>query len=229
VSQVPRRADDRAASQLVIRAYETERARLARELHDGPVQILANAIFELQYCETLLERDPEQLRAALAHVQNDLKESLNELRRGVLDLKPSPLAELGLAPTLRHYGAEFERHFGIKTRVEVEALDDRPSGDVEVAVFRVVQEALHNIRKHARATRARIVARWKDDVLLVRVEDNGCGFTPTTTRRPLTFGLTTMRERAELIGASLSFRRRRGGGTVVELAIPRERLLPEAP
>ena len=214
---MPRTSVDRAASQLVINAYETERSRLARELHDGPVQILANAIFELRYCEALLDRDPAALRAALAHVQEDLKESLRELRRGMLELRPTSLIELGLAPTLRQYGAEFERHFGIPVQTDLHITEIRLSGEAEVALFRIVQEALTNVRKHARASRVRLTARKVRGDLVIRVDDNGQGFIPSPNGAGDTFGLTSMRERAELVGATLRIRARRGGGTTVEL------------
>jgi two-component system sensor histidine kinase DegS len=217
---VSQRPDVRAASHLVIQAYEVERARLARDLHDGPIQSLAHAVFELQYCETLLERDPTALRDALKHLQDDLRTSLRELRRGILDLRPTALVELGLGPTLRHYCAEFERHFGLSIRLDLDGLDRRLAGDSELAVFRIVQEALQNVRKHARASWARLSVRYQDAELIIRVEDNGVGFTQTPHDGSRSFGLTSMRERAELLQGRLAIRPRRGGGTVVELRLP---------
>jgi two-component system sensor histidine kinase DegS len=218
------RSEDGLTSALVLQAYETERARLARDLHDGPVQGLANAIFRLQYCETLLERDPAGLRAALGEIERDLRESLGELRRGIRDLRPSALEELGLAPTLRHYCDEFGRHHGLAVRVDLAALDERLPPEVEVALFRIVQEALHNVRKHAGASRARVAAARRAGALVVRVEDNGRGFDPALAATRETFGLTSMRERAALIGADLAISPRRGGGTAVVVRVPAARL-----
>jgi two-component system sensor histidine kinase DegS len=221
--------EEEGGSALVLRAYERERARLARELHDGPVQGLANAIFRLQYCETLLQRDPEDLRAALAEIERDLRTSLGELRRGIRDLRPTALEELGLAPALRHYCDEFGRHFGLNVRAELDALERRLPADVELALFGVVQEALQNVRKHAAADRVRVTASRGPTWLTVRVEDDGRGFEPARTPQGETFGLAGMQERAALIGGTLRIARRRGGGTTVELRVPAPRLAESQP
>ena len=221
---MPGGSDEAITSAAVLRAYESERARLARELHDGPVQSLANAIFRLQYCEALLERDPQTVRAALADVQGALRESLRALRQDVRDLRVSAVAELGLAPALRDYCAEFERHFGVRLRTEIDALEGRFSPEVEIALFRIVQEALQNVQKHARATRARVAAARRGAELVLRVEDNGRGFDPDSTTTRETFGLIGMRERSDLVGARLRIARRRGAGTVVEVRLPMQRL-----
>jgi len=167
-----------------------------------------------------LERDPAALRDALKHLQDDLRESVRELRQRILDLRPTSLVELGLGPTLRHYCAEFERHLGLPVRLELEGMDRRLPAEAELAVFSIVQDALHNVRKHAHATWARLVTRGRDGEFVVRVEDNGTGMLRMSGDRARGFGLTSMRERAELLEAHLTIRPRRGGGTVVELRLP---------
>src|SRR4051812_34843667 len=177
---------------VVIRAWEAERARLARELHDGPVQSVANAIFALQYGESLLERDPAALREVLGRVQQDLKVSLRDLRRGIADLRPPALTELGLWPALRHYCAELERHFRIAIRVDVPAAEVRLGQDVEVAIFRVAQEALLNAVRHSRGARINLCARRRARDLVLRVDDNGAGIQPSDSELGQRFGIRGM-------------------------------------
>ena len=216
---------DTASHDRIIQAHEQERLRLAREIHDGPAQILANAIFEMEYFERLLEREPASAKTQLAHLKRDMREGLTEVRRFIFDLRPPSLADMGLFVALRRYVADFEKHFGISADVELPDSIERLSATEEVALFRLAQEALQNVQKHAAASRVFVKGEIDSAMLKLVVEDNGRGFdlTRVASRHSHNLGLISMRERAELIGAQLQVTTAPGQGTRISVAVPLQR------
>jgi len=208
----------------IIQAYEEERLRLAREIHDGPAQILANAIFELEYFEKLLDRDPAAVRGQMAQLKKDIRNGLTDVRRFIFDLRPPALGEMGLFQALRRYLADYQEHFGIAVEVELPDSHDGLPATKEVAVFRIIQEALQNIQKHAVATCVTVRGSTDSGALRIFLEDNGRGFDPAevTRRHSRNLGLTSMRERAELIDAELRVSSSPGQGTSISLVVPLE-------
>ena len=203
-------------------AREDERRRLAREVHDGPAQVLANAIFAIDIAEQVARRTPEQVAEELARVRDLLRNGVAEVRRFMFDLRPTMLEDRGLAPTLRHFVEEYNRFFGL--RVALEVVEPLPplSKEQDLTIFRIVQEALQNIRKHAQTSDARIVLACSGPRLELRIEDHGKGFDPATlVPRPGTgAGLPGMRERARLINADLAVESAPGSGTTLTLSMP---------
>ncbi len=210
----------------IIQAYEQERLRLAREIHDGPAQILANAIFELEYFEKLLERDPAAVKGQLAQLKKDIRNGLTDVRRFIFDLRPPALGEMGLFQALRRYLADYQQHFGIAVDVDLPDSHGRLPATHEVAVFRIIQEALQNVQKHAVATSVVVSGRADLGSLRISVEDNGRGFDPLEVSKTHSrnLGLTSMRERAELIDAELRVTSSPGQGTTISLLVPLENL-----
>ena len=207
-----------------LEAQEEERRRLAREIHDGPAQVLANATFELEYCQRLVERDPSRLPVEMEKLKADLREGLAEVRYFIFDLRPGPLAELGLAATLQRYGESFQSRSGVEVSLDLDYENVRLSPTKEVAAFRIVQEALQNTRKHSGARRVCITLTSGADGLYVAVEDDGVGFdrNARTEAGGRHFGLSSMEERARLIRAELRLISAPGRGTKVELRVPPE-------
>ena len=207
----------------VMQAQEEERERLAREIHDGPAQALANAVFELEFCERLLEKDPAKLRQELVRLKADIRQGLADVRHFIFGLRPAVLSELGLAATLRRYAEDFEARCGIAVTLET-AEPLRLSGPQEVAIFRVVQEALQNTRKHSNASAVAVRLCAAAEKLVITIEDNGEGFDlgQAGERRIGHFGLRGMQERARLIGAELEVTSQPGRGTRVALIVPQE-------
>lgn len=216
-------AADPDAAQRVLESLEAERERTSRDIHDGPAQVLANAIFELEYLERVADRTTDQrvIRAELKKMREQLRASLESVRAMIFDLRPPTLAQLGLANAMRAYAADFEARFGIRVDARVEESETGLLSQQELAIFRVMQEALQNVHKHAHARAVRLEWGRGDAGLVLRVIDDGVGFDLVrATQRKGSVGLLSMRERAELIGGSLQVQAVPGGGTAVTLQLP---------
>lgn len=205
-----------------LEAQEEERRRLAREIHDGPAQVLANATFQLEYCQRLLERDPIRAATEIDRLKGDLREGLAEVRSFIFDLRPGPLAEYGLAATVHRYATNFQSRSGIAIDLDLNFEIQRLSPTKEVAIFRIVQEALQNVRKHSRSARVRITIDSRVDTLFVAIVDDGVGFDSRarTEAGERHFGLSSMEERARLIRSDLRIMSVLDKGTTVELRVP---------
>ena len=200
----------------IIQAQEGERQRLAEEVHDGPAQVLTNAIFQVEYLDRVIDDSPDTARGELAFLRTMLREGLDEVRSFIAALRP-PSVEFGLAQAITAAGTEFATKHRIDVEVSVPGIDSRVPSESKGPILRVVQEALQNVRKHAAATAVRIGLE-ADHLVIV---DNGRGFDvmrlASATRN---FGLQFMRERAELMGSSLQIESRQGEGTRILLRLP---------
>ena len=208
-----------AISLKIIQAQEGERQRLAEEVHDGPAQVLTNAIFQVEYLDRVIDDSPETARAELAFLRTMLRDGLDDVRSFIATLRP-PSVEVGLKQAITAAAAEFTAKHAIAVEVSVPGIDARVPAEAKAPILRVVQEALQNVRKHAAASTVRI--SLEDDHLVI--VDNGRGFDvmrlASATRN---FGLQFMRERAELMGSSLQIESRQGEGTRILLRIPEVR------
>jgi len=212
-------------AQRVLESLEAERERLYRDVHDGPAQVLANAIFEVEYLERIAERAPSEVRqtlkAELAGLKTQFRSSLDSVRAMIYDLRPPELSELGLAEAMRNYGSEWESRCGIKVLSTLETAPTELSPQHELAVYRVLQEALQNVHKHAQASTVGVVWQRSSSSWALHVTDDGVGFDLVkAARRAKSVGLLSMRERAELIGGSLQIQSMPGKGTAVTLLLP---------
>ncbi|HYM82880.1 MAG TPA: sensor histidine kinase [Candidatus Dormibacteraeota bacterium] len=206
----------------IVEAQEAERSRLAQEIHDGPAQALTNAIFQVEYVERVLERDPRQVPMELRLLRELLRRELGDVRGYISQLRPPLLDRLGLDGALRDAIENAKALTGIAVEAELEAPGDELPEAARTVVLRVLQEALQNIRKHAAATSVRVTTRIDDGEWVLEVHDDGRGFEPSlvAARGRRNFGLQFMQERAELIGARLEVRSRPERGTIVRLAVP---------
>ena len=210
------------AATMVLEALDAERARIGREIHDGPAQALTNAIFEVDDIERMVERDPagamdglRQLRALLRRELANVREFISELRPPTVDAAGLDVAIIDAVDGLRS-----ATRIGVTTdlRAPSAVLDDRQ----RTVVLRVAQEAQQNVRKQAGAAPVTVVSDVADDGWTLEIRDDGRGFDLGTVaaRGRRNFGMQVMHERAELIGARFDVRSRPDGGTVVRLAIP---------
>ena len=212
-------------AQRVLGSLEAERERLYRDVHDGPAQVLANAIFEVEYLERIAERAPAEvrqtLRTELSNLKGQFRGSLDSVRAMIYDLRPPELTELGLAEAMRNYASEWELRCGIKVGSQLDLTDTGLSPTDELAVYRIMQEALQNVHKHARASTVAIAWSRANNSWVLHVTDDGMGFDLVkAARHKKSVGLLSMRERAELIGGTLQIQSTPGKGTAVTLLLP---------
>ena len=206
----------------VVQAQEEERRRLARELHDEAGHALTAAIFRLDLERLQLPTDAASVGAALSGTRETLLECAATLHELAFALRPRILEDLGLVPAVRSLARQALAAGNLQVAVTVDG-PERPLDDtVQLVVFRVAQEALTNIRKHAQATQAWIRLAFQPRRLLVRIEDNGRGFGGADVQshqRP-GLGLQGMRERVELLGGVFEVGAREGGGTRLSVQLP---------
>ena len=199
-------------------AASEERARLARELHDSVTQALFSMGLTAHALQLLLDSDPGAARAKLAELQELQREALAEMRALIFELRPSRLEHDGLVQAVKTHAAAVQARSGLEISVLAEPLERQPL-DVEEALYRIAQEALHNVVKHAGPCSARVELRRTRDALHLRVSDDGAGFDPAVVDGAR-LGLAGMRQRAERIGARLELGSRAGGGTLVAVTLP---------
>lgn len=214
----------RRVSELVIDAQEAERRRIARELHDGVNQILSSAAFRMGMIEPQVPANAGDAREELGRVRSLLSRGIEEIHRISEDLRPSELDALGLVPAIRSLCREFQRKTRLSLRFQCEPSARRLSDAIELTVYRIIQEALTNIERHAGATRADVSLTWDGHELRLLIEDNGRGVAPAPERpvngRKTGMGLLNMRERTAFLGGTFSIQSTEGLGTVITVRIP---------
>lgn len=200
-------------------AASDERAHLARELHNSVTQALFSMTLQSRSIELLMARDPAQVPGKLAELRELQRDALAEMRALIFELRPGNLQEQGLVQALRGHAAGLSGRIGLPVVVDANLGDRRPSLDVEEALYRIAQEALHNVVKHAGARRARVEIDRHPEGVRVRIEDDGQGFDPLAVPDGH-LGLAGMRARAERLGGHFGVTSELGRGTVVEATIP---------
>lgn len=210
----------------IIEAQEEERRKLSREIHDGPAQMLANVMLRSQLIDRVFrEQGLEDGFKEIMELRKMVRTSLYEVRRIIFDLRPMALDDLGLIPTLKKYLYTIE-DYNENTRINFKYLDSekRIPAKFEVAIFRMVQEAVQNAIKHADATIIDVTLELGNQRVVVKVEDNGKGF-DTKKHKEHSFGLMGMKERVELLYGQLSIESKIGAGTMISIDIPIEESL----
>lgn len=203
----------------LVRALEAERARVAEDVHDDPVQKMTAVGLRLDLLRTQLagtEHEP-----ALARATEDVRLAIARLRRLIFDLHPRGIERAGLTQALRELVSAMDEEWPFEIELH-EALEREPPPETAIVLYRVTQEALANVAKHARATRVRVVVENVDSSVRVLVQDDGVGFDPETAARPRPghLGLEAMRERIRLVGGRWVIRSAPGAGTTVEFVVP---------
>lgn len=208
----------------VISAQEEERRRIARELHDEASQAIATLVVNLEFLENTLPEKEAQVAERLRRLRGIASQTLDEIHKIIFDLRPRVLDDLGLVPAVSGYLESHLAPLHIAYDLDVHGLDRRLPATVETAVFRIIQEAITNVIKHAQAGHVRVVLDFDGSLLVVFVEDDGRGFEtsevlgPGASRKGM--GLLGMRERAALLGGAFNIYSRPGGGTRLYVEIP---------
>lgn len=209
-----------------IQVQEEERRRIASDIHDGLTQRIVGIWYRLLALEKLLGLQQngrhQEVKLALDTIKAQVDLTMREARAAIYNLRPSTLDDLGLIPSLRSLGTEFRVETGVDVVLEVRG-ERRLPDFIEVGIYRIAQEALRNIHKHAHATRVGLLLQMGEDTVRLTVSDNGRGF--QRKKRVVgaalkSFGLESMEERAQMLGAQLILRSTPGEGTSVRVSIP---------
>jgi signal transduction histidine kinase len=227
-----------ALSGRMLVVQEEERRTIARELHDEIGQTLSGIMMQLGTAKGLLPKSAKSARSILDQVEALIQQTLEQSRMLIAGLRPPVLDDLGLGPAIRRLGSEFQEEVGTLVEIDTTGLPERLPASIEVALFRIIQEALTNVRKHAHARRVSITLAKENEIVLLSVQDDGVGFekqiTPSPSSGDLTlmgnwlipaghFGLIGIQERAAQLGGQLNLTSAPGQGTTLRVEIP----LPE--
>ncbi|MBT2716913.1 sensor histidine kinase [Bacillus sp. ISL-57] len=205
----------------IIEAQEQERKKLSREIHDGPAQMLANVMMRSDLIERVQrERGPDEALVEIRSLKVMVRNALYEVRRIIYDLRPMALDDLGLVPTLRKYLQTTEDYNnGVNLNFVNLGQVKRLPSDMEVALFRLVQEAVQNSLKHADPKQIQVKLSISKEMVTVVVKDDGKGF-DSSIQKEGSFGLVGMRERVELLEGEMTIDSQPGAGTLVFIQIP---------
>jgi two-component system, NarL family, sensor histidine kinase DevS len=202
----------------VVAGQELERKRLARELHDETGQALTSILLGLRSIEESSKEKPE-LREAVLALREIVVDTLQDVRRLAVELRPKALDDFGLVPALEWLSETFAEQTEVDVLLQAALGEDRLPAEIETALYRIVQEALTNVVKHAQASTVSVVLTRKGQSVVAVVEDDGRGFDPTQTREE-GLGLVGMRERIALLGGRVTVESSERGGTTVAVEVP---------
>ncbi|PLS17860.1 histidine kinase [Bacillus sp. M6-12] len=205
----------------IIEAQEEERKKLSREIHDGPAQMMANVMMRSDLIERIYrERGGEEALKEIKDLKKMVRNALYEVRRIIYDLRPMALDDLGLIPTLKKYMATLEEY---NKTVQLSFFnlgeEKRLPSNMEVALFRLIQESVQNALKHAEPSRITVKLELKKTHLMAVIKDDGKGF-DSSIQKEGSFGLIGMAERVELLGGELTIDSKPGKGTLVIIQVP---------
>ena len=160
----------------IIKAQEDERLRVSREIHDGPAQEMANLIYQASICERLVDTRPEEAKAGLQELRRQIRTCLADVRQIIFDMRPMSLDDLGLVPALRQLVSKLEERKVLKTDFQVNGKERALEKHVEVTLFRIIQEGLNNIHRHAGVSEGRLRLLFSPNDLSILISDEGRGF-----------------------------------------------------
>jgi two-component system, NarL family, sensor histidine kinase DegS len=208
----------------VVQMEEAARQSLVRRMHDGPASSLSNFILQAEICQRFFDVNPERARGELNALKASAANTFETVKDFIFDLRPMMLDDLGVVPTLRRYVETLQDKEERQISIAVTGTERRLEGHVEITVFRAVQELLNNARRHAQATQIQVMLDLGQDEVVAIVEDNGSGFNVddamNVTGSTRTIGLSSIRERIQMLGGELNIRSRMGQGTRAEFRIP---------
>jgi len=205
-------------------AVTEERTRIACEMHDGLVQSLAGVNFKLDLCQDLSLRDPQACQTTLRETRAQLKMAIQEARQVIFNLRPLHYDQLELIPALTNYLKSYETQYRMTTEFSVSGDETTMPPRTKIFLFRIIQEALINVEKHAKANQVSVHVEFGRSALSATVTDNGVGFdVETVSRNPEQwdhFGLRGIIERAKLVGGNAKIESKKGKGTRIVIQVP---------
>lgn len=204
----------------IIEAQEEERRRLSREIHDGPAQMLANVMMRSELIDRISrEKGMNEALMEVKNLRTMVRSALYEVRKIIYDLRPMALDDLGIIPTLKRYLSTIEEYNNIDIKFLILGKEKRLAPRLEVALFRLVQEAVQNAVKHAKATEIQVKIELTRTYGNLQIKDDGKGFDPTI-KKENAFGIVGMRERVELLKGEITIDSVINKGTVIKIHVP---------
>ncbi len=211
----------------IIEAQENERRRISRELHDEIGQALTAIKFNLEMIDKELPQTFPVVRGRLGDAKSLSNQTITAMRRLSMDLRPAMLDELGLVPTLRWYVQNLSKRLGINSQFQAIGLEEKLPPQIETALYRIVQEALNNISKHAEANQVEISLEQRNSTIYASIMDNGKGFDWDKVLHPESpergSGIIGMQERISLLGGKIDIQSRPGFGTRISIEVPNQK------
>jgi len=209
----------------IILAQEEERKRIAREIHDGPAQSLANLVLRTEIVERMISKqDFQSVKHEIVDLRSQVRFGLEEIRKIIYNLRPMALDDLGLVPTLRKFIHDYEEKNRIRTSFEIRGHERRLKSAMEAAIYRLVQEAFTNAAKHGHPTNVTCELTYEPEEVRVVVRDNGFGFKldslEVKSKEHMHFGLLGMKERVELLEGHMEIYSAENRGTRIVIQIP---------
>ncbi len=209
----------------IIEAQEEERKRVAREIHDGPAQSISNAVIKAEICEKLMDKNIVDAKTELHNLKQVMRDSLQEVRKIIYNLRPMALDDIGLLPTLERYVISFKETTGINVSFKYRGLDEAIKPVISLTVFRIVQEALNNVLKHSKSKDAGVVLEKIGNKLNINIFDLGIGFDTKLISMANSdlaggFGIFSMKERVALLEGEFNILSEKNKGTKIKVIIP---------
>lgn len=209
----------------IIKAQEDERQRVARDIHDGPAQLMSNVVLKAEICERMIDVDLEKARLELRNLKKIVRESIQDVRKIIYNLRPMSLDDLGLVPTLQRFLMTFQEDTGISVVFKARGAFEDVKPLISLTVFRIVQESVSNVKKHANANNVTINLDLTEKDLKLHIGDDGRGFDLEGFKEMREdvvggFGLFSMKERVDLLGGELDINSEPGKGTRLDIGIP---------
>jgi signal transduction histidine kinase len=208
----------------IVDKEEEARRKLARDLHDGPTQDVAAIAMRLNFARLLIERDPGRARAELERLEDLAHRTVKEIRSMLFTLRPVILETEGLVPALNHYAENLRENDNLPMEVDAGRYRDCLDTDAQGVVFAIIEEAVNNAKKHAKATKITVRLSVEDGLFVAQVSDDGRGFDVDAVERTYgsrgSLGMLNLKERAELVDGTLNVESVPGQGTRVTLLVP---------
>ncbi|WP_432408846.1 sensor histidine kinase [Wukongibacter sp. M2B1] len=208
----------------IIKAQELERQRVSREIHDGPAQTMANVVLKAELCDRLIDIDKQRAKTELQLLKEIVRDSLKDIRKIIYDLMPMSLDDLGLIPTIQRLVLNFEKETEASVDFVVNENNEIKESILLLTIFRITQEALNNIKKHAKARRVSIRLDIGSENIYIRIIDDGIGFNVEEKVNSVDdkngFGLYSIKERVDLLKGKINIESQKGEGTQIKVTIP---------
>ncbi|MEI6032959.1 MAG: sensor histidine kinase [Verrucomicrobiae bacterium] len=213
----------RELSRQLLTAQEEERMKISRELHDVIAQTLTGINVRLGTLKAEASASSKQLQNKISSTQRLVEKSVDIVHRFACELRPTVLDDLGLIPALKSFLKSFIADTGVRVSLKVSSEVEQSSSAIRTTLYRVAQEALNNVSRHAHASRAEVSIRFVDGIICMEITDNGSGFDVEATpdgNKPARLGLLGMRERVEMVGGTLLMDSVPGSATTIRVEIP---------